>query len=69
MTKDDGSYVEVQWQDTDNCNSSPISFLSQAQNQVTHHSVLCAGHVGRYHTKALSQKKRFIKLKSTEKLS
>ena len=62
MAKDDGMHVEVQWQDADS--SSSASFRKHYPDETKSRIMLCAGHVGRCHTKALaklSQKKIFTK--------
>ena len=62
MAKDDGMHVEVQWQDADS--SSSASFRKHYPDETKSRIMLCAGHVGRCHTKALtklSQKKSFTK--------
>ena len=62
MAKDDGMHVEVQWQDADS--SSSASFHKHYPDETKSRIMLCAGHVGRCHTKALtklSQKKSFTK--------
>ena len=62
MAKDDDMHVEVQWQDADS--SSSASFCKHYPDETKSRIMLCAGHVGRCHTKALtklSQKKSFTK--------
>ena len=53
MAKDDGMHVEVQWQDADS--SSSASFRKHYPDETKSCIMLCAGHVGRCHTKALTK--------------
>ena len=62
MAKDDGMHVEVQWQDADS--SSSASFRKHYPDETKSRIMLCAGHFGRCHTKALaklSKQKSFTK--------
>ena len=62
MAKDDGMHVEVQWQDADSPSSA--SFCKHYPDKTKSRIMLCAGHVGRCHTKAVTkllQKKSFTK--------
>ena len=53
MAKDDGMHVEVQWQDADS--SSSASFRKHYPDKTKSRIMLCAGHVGHCHTKALAK--------------
>ena len=53
MAKDDGMHVEVQWQDADS--SSSASFRKHYPDKTKSCIMLCAGHVGRCHMKALTK--------------